>query len=73
MATVKRIALLMGQDIGYCRGVLRGIHAYAVDKTNWLCRDAAPDMKMLGPCGNGNLMESSPTSSMQPSRVACWR
>ena len=49
MGTVKRIALLMGQDVGYCRGVLRGIHAYAVDKTNWLCRDAAPDMKMLGP------------------------
>ncbi len=49
MATVKRIALLMGQNFGYCRGVLGGIHAYAVDKANWLCRDAAPDMKMLGP------------------------
>ncbi len=49
MRAVKRIALLMGQDHGYCRGVLRGIHAYAVDKTNWLCRDAPPDMKMIGP------------------------
>jgi LacI family transcriptional regulator len=48
MATVKRIALLMGQDHSYCRGVLRGIHAYAVDKTNWLCRDAPPDMNMIG-------------------------
>ena len=49
MAKVKRIALLIGQDIGYCRGVLRGIHAYSVHDTNWVFHDARPEMQSLGP------------------------
>jgi hypothetical protein len=32
MSQVQRIAIVMGQDLGYCRGVFRGIHAYAVQK-----------------------------------------
>ena len=34
MSQVRRIALLMGQDLGYCRGVLRGIHTYAVHEAH---------------------------------------
>ena len=51
MSKITRIALLMGQDIGYCRGVLRGVHTYAVDKPHWLFHDAPPEMKTLGPLG----------------------
>ncbi len=32
MTKITRVALLMGQDIGYCRGVLHGIHAYGIRK-----------------------------------------
>lgn len=37
----------MGQDLGYCRGVLRGIHAYAAHHTNWVFRDAPADIRVL--------------------------
>ncbi len=47
MDKTKRIALLMGQDIGYCRGLLRGIHTYAVHKNNWVFRDGPPDMPII--------------------------
>ena len=49
MNELQRIALLMGQDIGYCRGVLRGIHTYAIQKPNWVFHDAPPEMAVLGP------------------------
>ena len=45
----KRIALLMGQDIGYCRGVLRGIHSYALHRQTWIFRGSPPDTRVLGP------------------------
>ncbi|MGW8256699.1 MAG: substrate-binding domain-containing protein, partial [Thermoguttaceae bacterium] len=48
MSETQRIAVLMGQDLGYCRGVFRGIHAYAIDKS-WVFRDGPPDMKILRP------------------------
>ena len=43
----KRVALLMGQDLGYCRGVFRGIHAYAVHQRRWILRDSPPDAQIL--------------------------
>jgi LacI family transcriptional regulator len=43
----KRIALLMGQDLGYCRGVFRGIHAYALHQRRWVLRDVPPDGQIL--------------------------
>lgn len=49
MSQVQRIAILMGQDLGYCRGVFRGIHAYAVEKKNWVFRDGPPDERILAP------------------------
>jgi LacI family transcriptional regulator len=49
MAKIKRIALLMGHDIGYCRGVLHGIHAYAIHRADWVFHDAPPAMETLGP------------------------
>lgn len=45
--SVKRIALLMGQDLGYCRGVFRGIHTYALHKKRWVLRDVPPDEQIL--------------------------
>lgn len=45
----KRIALLMGQDVGYCRGVLRGIHAYAIHKPHWVFHDTPAEPSILGP------------------------
>jgi len=49
MAKLKRIALLMGQDIGYCRGVLHGIRTYAIRRADWVFHDAPPEMRTLGP------------------------
>jgi LacI family transcriptional regulator len=46
---MRRIALLMGQDIGYSRGVLRGVHNYAVHKTEWVFHDCPPDPQVLTP------------------------
>ena len=45
----RRIALLMGQDIGYCRGVLRGIHKYAIHKGDWVFHDSPPGMAAIKP------------------------
>ncbi|MBN1852309.1 MAG: DNA-binding transcriptional regulator [Pirellulales bacterium] len=47
MRDVKRIALLLGQDLGYCRDNLRGIQAYSVTRNNWIFRDAAPEPENL--------------------------
>ncbi len=47
LGPVKRVALLMGQDLGYCRGVFRGIHAYAVHQRRWILRDSPPDAQIL--------------------------
>jgi LacI family transcriptional regulator len=50
MAQTKRIALLMGQDVGYCRGVLRGVHSYAIQKSKaWVFHDSPPDTYAIGP------------------------
>lgn len=49
MDETKRVAILIGQDLGYCRGLFRGIHAYAGDKRNWVFRDGPPDIRIVGP------------------------
>ena len=43
----KRIALILGQDLGFCRGVLRGIQDFATQHESWVFRDAAPDLSIL--------------------------
>jgi LacI family transcriptional regulator len=48
MSQFQRIAILAGQDLGYCRGLFRGIHAYASHRMRWVFRDAPPDMQVLG-------------------------
>ena len=42
-----RIALLLGQDIGYCRGVLKGILTHHPDDIPWQHRDSAPDLRVM--------------------------
>lgn len=43
----KRIALILGQDLGYCRGVLRGVQAFAAGGEPWVFRDAAPSLSVI--------------------------
>jgi LacI family transcriptional regulator len=43
----KRVALILGQDIGYCRGVLRGVQTFAATRERWIFRDAAPSMSVV--------------------------
>jgi len=49
MKRIKRIALLMGHDVGYCRDVLRGIQAYAIHKRYWLLHDGPPEPQIIPP------------------------
>ncbi|MBN2023781.1 MAG: DNA-binding transcriptional regulator [Pirellulales bacterium] len=49
MHETRRIALLMSQDIAYCRGLLRGVHAYSLGKKNWVFRDGLPEESTLEP------------------------
>jgi LacI family transcriptional regulator len=48
MVAVRRIALLMGQDIGYTRGVLQGVQAYGHGRAGWIFRDGPPDLRIVG-------------------------
>lgn len=48
MSPRRRIALLIGQDIAFCRRLLRGIHSYAITK-GWLFHDTPADIRVLGP------------------------
>lgn len=47
MANVRRIAILMGQDLSFCRNVIRGIRAYAIQKSDWAFRNGLPDMQIV--------------------------
>jgi LacI family transcriptional regulator len=49
MSQLRRIALLMGQDLGFCREVIRGIRAYAIRKPGWAFRNGPPDPQIIGP------------------------
>lgn len=43
----KRVALILGQDLGYCRAVLRGVQSFANAHESWVFRDAAPGMAVV--------------------------
>lgn len=47
MEEVRRVALLMGQDLGFCRDAMRGVRTYAIQKANWTFRNSAPEMAIL--------------------------
>jgi LacI family transcriptional regulator len=47
MAKHHRVAILMGQDLGYCRQVLGGIQAYAATQSGWVFRDGPPDVRVV--------------------------
>lgn len=43
----KRVAILLGQDLGYCRRVTSGILRYAGERSDWEFRDGPPDAALL--------------------------
>ena len=43
----KRIALLMGKNIGYNRDVIEGIYAFSQKRKNWLFHDASPKLESI--------------------------
>ena len=47
--TPARVALLVPQDLGYGRGVLAGIQAWATERGGWQLRHAPPTADALGP------------------------
>ena len=47
MGEGRRIALLMGQDIGFCRDLIRGIRAYTVGKSDWSFQDGPPESSVV--------------------------
>lgn len=49
MSTIRRVALLIGQDIGYTRDVLRGVQAYGRGQPGWIFRDGPPDPRIIIP------------------------
>lgn len=48
MTCVRRIALLVGQDIGFCRRVLQGVHDYAITR-GWIFHEARADTRVIEP------------------------
>ena len=54
MSRTRRIALLMGQDLIYCRDILRGVRAYAIGKQNWVFHNAPPEPELLRPLREWN-------------------
>jgi len=53
-AAVRRIALVIGQDVTFCRNVIRGVRAYALDKPEWLFRNGPPDAATVRACRQWN-------------------
>ena len=47
MPSLRRIALLMGQDLSFCRDVIRGIRAYAIHKPGWAFRNGPPEVQII--------------------------
>ncbi len=47
MSQSRRIALFMGQDVGFCRDVIRGIRAYAIDKPEWVFQNGPPESSVV--------------------------
>ncbi|MDY0169677.1 MAG: hypothetical protein RBS80_24250 [Thermoguttaceae bacterium] len=46
-STSRRVAILMGLDVGCCRNLIRGIHAYAFETQGWLLRNSPCDPKVI--------------------------
>ena len=68
----RRIALLIGQDVGFCRDIIRGIRAYAIDKTE-LGLPERPTRVLRGrrPSANGSRTGLSPNCSPPNSPARC--
>jgi LacI family transcriptional regulator len=49
MKRIRRIALLLGQELGYCRQVMRGVWRYAMNVQHWVFRDGPPEPVTLKP------------------------
>jgi LacI family transcriptional regulator len=48
MSQSKRIALLMGQDLSFCRDVMRGIRAYALQSNlDWIFRNGPAELQIV--------------------------
>lgn len=47
MPRTLRVAILMGQDLGYCRQVMAGIQAYGAARPAWAFRDGPPDLRVV--------------------------
>jgi LacI family transcriptional regulator len=47
MHKLRHIALLIGQDLSFCREVIRGIRAYALRKSDWAIRNGPPQVEIL--------------------------
>jgi LacI family transcriptional regulator len=47
MDRVRRIAILMGQDLSFCRKAIRGIRAYALSKPDWAFRNGPPELQII--------------------------
>lgn len=47
MPQTRRIALLMGQDLSFCREVIRGIRAYGIHKPSWSFRNGPADVQII--------------------------
>ena len=43
----RRVALLMDMDLGCCRNLIRGIHAYALERQDWVLRNSPCDLQVL--------------------------
>ncbi len=47
MEPTRRIALLLDRSLSFVRDVLRGIHAYAADRPQWIVRDGPPRLYVV--------------------------
>ena len=46
-AAPRRVAILMGLDVGCCRNLIRGIHAYSLEKRDWILRNSPCEAKVI--------------------------
>jgi len=46
---MRRIALLMGQHVSFCRDVIRGVRAYAINKKEWVFHNGPPEREIIRP------------------------
>jgi LacI family transcriptional regulator len=49
MSPVRRIAVLVNLDAGFCRDVVSGIQAYAIEHAEWIFHREPPALKVLAP------------------------